>query len=271
MTSAKSDCTRSEQSLDADSEREAAKTILGAEPTAITMSALAVFAAVALIVIGMLVALTKNAQTWIETGDRILVLVGFLLTGSALGFALLIFQMQRQEGRAQERRLTAFTAEMEQRMHGRFDDLEASQAKQVKPDIQTILQHEAASPATNTVEEDPYGDLRTLPSMSPEEMEQIGVTPEQAREFKVHSPLQIPIRVLGDLHVGWARMDERGDLQKVTRWEAGEAVAYRRRKAGNHAWYIRLTDRDKPENSYFWRVSRGGQGKTEPTVEQLSP
>lgn len=271
--------TGAESQPETDAGRKHRRRVLGQDLTIVTVGAFVVLGLVLVPFVAVIVHWPPGGDA-LSFWDRIVALVGFWLTGSALVVALLIYQTQRQESRdqevrlnhfslAQEQRLNDFTSAMESRMHGRFDNLEDKQAAQVTPDIHAIQQFEAAGPQLNPSEVDPYADLRDLPAMSSDELEKIGVSPERAMEFKVYSPLQIPLRVLGDLHVGWIAMQESGELDRkdVRNWETGEAVAYRRRARGNHAWYVRLTNADE---TYLWQVSRGGQGTTGPTVKQVS-
>jgi hypothetical protein len=82
-------------------------------------------------------------------------------------------------------------------------------------------------------------------------------------DVSVVDPNDIPIAVIGDL---WAAIST-GEFGDHRGWLLGEVRAgYRRSGKGNHPWYVVLDDREQTDNTWIARLSRGGQGKSAPTV-----
>lgn len=74
----------------------------------------------------------------------------------------------------------------------------------------------------------------------------------------------VPIKVLGDLYKHWVRQGHTG------RWDLGRLVEVRRKPGrGNNPYLLlfRSGSGESPDDFELWRVSYGGQGKTEPSVE----
>ena len=117
---------------------------------------------------------------------------------------------------------------------------------------------------------------RAKSDLEPEPAKQEDLVKEDARAqenadvylldgVSVYPPQDIPLRVLGDLVQGWRKQ---GHFTENGGWLLGEIVQglHKQGAKGNHPWRVVLIDRDKPKRRFVWKISRGGQGKTEPTV-----
>lgn len=245
--------------------------VLGADGTITTWTAVGVLALVlGILSWGLIDLIRRDSHVLATAPSQTLTLVGFLLTGGALVVALLIYQVQKQETENDRTSNKKHGAKVLEEVAEVKELLSGQQAKQVASDLKQV---DGLDDQVDDNEQDPYQEEVDAKAIPTEELVAIGADREQAARFKVYSPTQIPIRVLADLYTGWGELLERGELDNegVANWEAGEAVAYRRRQRGNHAWFIRMTDRDDPDNTYLWQVSRGGRAKAAPTVRQLSP
>lgn len=162
----------------------------------------------------------------VDIASLLLTILGLLLTVTALGVAIAIYQRQNVE---QE----SFRRHVDQRLDGLM-------ARRI--DEETI--EEAPSDPADASEA-PIHVTRTIGDVS------------------VINPTDIPIGVIGDLgaaitqgqlgnHGGWLLGEVR--------------AGYRRTGKGNHPWYLLLDDRDQTNNTWVARIARGGQAKSAPTV-----
>lgn len=73
----------------------------------------------------------------------------------------------------------------------------------------------------------------------------------------------IPLKVLGDLAQGF-----REGAEDNSGWLLGEVMFALHKDAGpgNFPWFVVLRDRDKTDRIFMWKVTRGGAGRTGPTV-----
>ncbi|WP_315094731.1 hypothetical protein [uncultured Cellulomonas sp.] len=82
-------------------------------------------------------------------------------------------------------------------------------------------------------------------------------------DLGVVHPGDVPLAVLADLLAYWESRHETG------RWRVRNLVgAARRTGRGNHPWIVAFRGRDG--DLRYWRVSRGGRGKSQATVEELN-
>jgi hypothetical protein len=82
-------------------------------------------------------------------------------------------------------------------------------------------------------------------------------------EGNVLEPQDVPIGVVGDLVRGWQLEHQDG------KWKLGYLVgAFRPSGQGNHPWYLTF---QKPDGDVrVWRVYRGGRGRTDPIVRDVT-
>lgn len=107
------------------------------------------------------------------------------------------------------------------------------------------------------------GDSKTAPEMAPPETQ----APEAETtvninevELAVYSLEELPPRVLADLIARLVEL-ERPLPRSLGRLE----VIARKPGRGNHPWFLKFREQEKP-----WKVSYGGQGKGRATVEELN-
>jgi hypothetical protein len=141
-------------------------------------------------------------------------------------------------------------------IYGRLDQQKEIFDAQIEL-LKAIAQQANAEVAPKSLKPDTPVDEDARATVSADVFELEGVT--------VYQPQDIPLRVLGDLIQGWR---EQGDFEENKNWLLGEVerALHKRGAKGNHAWRIVLVNRDDMGKRFVWKVSRGGQGKTAPTV-----
>lgn len=83
-------------------------------------------------------------------------------------------------------------------------------------------------------------------------------------DHRAYGPDEIPLTVVKDLVTGWDVVGKGG------RWPVSSLVgSVRKSTRGNHPWFVTLRDPDG-NRLRTWKVSRGGRGKTEPTVLEVT-
>jgi hypothetical protein len=81
---------------------------------------------------------------------------------------------------------------------------------------------------------------------------------------------EIPLQVLSDLVEGWRQIDDGVDRRGWTIADVHFAM-HKRAGKGNHPWFVFLRDSEDFQNTSAWRITRGGRGRTGPTVTYWEP
>lgn len=159
--------------------------------------------------------------------------VGVSLTGIALVVAIAIYIRQGADSQAKHDEL----------MGQWRADSEALRSELAKFTLAEVDQDE----------DDPYADVSR-------EFERYAAASDD--ELGVVRPEDVPLAVLADLLAYWESRHETG------RWRVRNLVgAARRTGRGNHPWIVAFRSRDGELR--YWRVSRGGRGKSQATVEEI--
>lgn len=211
---------------------------------------------VAALVIGSL-SLVGAGAVWVtpESADSLTSLsisllgLGFTLYGVAL--ALTIYERQLDESRAGEDRLKDFVKGQVTKA------VRAAQSTTLDP-----AESEAAS--------------RDLPPQELEEDEEATRTSQvvdiAGQPGRFIEARDVPLSVIGNLVWGWRNMEEM--QANEGRWSIGNLLGAWRPTSesgspkGNFPWY--LTFENSAGEIRVWRVYRGGKGKTQPTVRDVS-
>lgn len=161
------------------------------------------------------------------------------VTGVLLAFA--IYRRQTADSNASEERLTSRMSE---------------QSELIAHALESANRSDADPAAVVEVSQDLFAEATEIAS-------NVGVLTGAEQDFYLLKRDDIPLSVLSDLVIGWQSANLQG------KWTVGNAeYALRRIGKGNHPWFVIF--RDSSEQRRLWRISRGGQGRAEPTVRELA-